>query len=102
MLGFSVGPLFGGLLTHTAGWRAIFWFNIPLMFIASTGLAAARPADAHRDGSTSRTTDWPGFILLATAMVSMVLTFQALPGLGRRRSLLSVHSCWPPRRSLCC
>ena len=82
MLGFSVGPLFGGLLTHTAGWRAIFWLNIPLMCIASAGLAAARPAPAHRDGSTSHTTDWLGFILLATAMVSMVLTLQALPRVG--------------------
>ena len=79
MLGFSVGPLFGGLLTHTAGWRAIFWLNIPLMCIASAGLAAARLAPAHRDSSTRHTTDWLGFILLATAMVSMVLTLQALP-----------------------
>ena len=103
MLGFSIGPLFGGLLTHTAGWRAIFWLNIPLMCIASAGLAAARPAPAHRDGSTSHTTDWLGFVLLATAMVSMVLTFsRPCRGLGRRRSLSSVHSCWPPRRSLCC
>ena len=51
MLGFSIGPLFGGLLTHTAGWRAIFWLNIPLMCVAIAGLAAARPAPAHRDGA---------------------------------------------------
>jgi MFS family permease len=79
MLGFSIGPLFGGLLTHTAGWRAIFWLNIPLICAASAGLAAARLAPAHRNGSTNRTTDWSGFVLLATAMVSLVLTLQALP-----------------------
>ena len=82
-LGFSVGPLFGGLLTHTAGWRVIFWLNIPLICIASAGLAAARLVLAHRDGPTRHSTDWLGFILLATAMVSIVLILQALPGLGR-------------------
>jgi hypothetical protein len=79
MLGFSIGPLFGGLLTHTAGWRVIFWLNIPLMCSAIAGLTAARLAPAPRDGSASRSTDWFGFVLLATAMVSMVLTLQALP-----------------------
>ncbi len=79
MLGFSVGPLFGGLLTHTAGWRVIFWLNIPLMSVAFAGLAAARLGPAHRDGSAARSTDWFGFVLLATAMVAMVLTLQALP-----------------------
>jgi ATP/ADP translocase len=52
------------------------------MCVASAGLAAARLAPAHRDGSTSHATDWLGFILLATAMVSMVLTLQALPRAG--------------------
>ena len=41
MLGFSIGPLFGGALTHFVGWRAIFWLNIPLMLIAIVGLATA-------------------------------------------------------------
>ena len=31
MLGFSVGPLIGGALTHLASWRAIFWLNVALM-----------------------------------------------------------------------
>jgi MFS family permease len=79
MLGFSIGPLIGGLITHTAGWRVIFWLNIPLICIASASLAAARLAPAHRASSASRTIDWFGFVLLATAMVSMVLTLQALP-----------------------
>ena len=79
MLGFSIGPLFGGLLTHTAGWRVIFWLNIPLMCVAIAGLASARPTPVHRNNATSRTVDWLGFVLLATAMVSAILALQALP-----------------------
>ena len=46
MLGFSIGPLLGGALTHIAGWRAIFWLNALLMIVASrwhglTGLGDA-------------------------------------------------------------
>ena len=79
MLGFSVGPLLGGLLTHATGWRGIFWLNIPLMGVAFAGLAATRLAATHRDGSTAPSIDWFGFGLLAAAMVSTVLTLQALP-----------------------
>src|SRR5439155_24815979 len=31
MLGFSIGPLVGGALTHYAGWRAVFWLNVVAM-----------------------------------------------------------------------
>jgi MFS family permease len=79
MLGFSIGPLFGGLLTHYVDWRVIFWLNIPLMLTAFAGLAAVRLTPAHRDAPSGRTVDWKGFVLLATAMVSMVLALQALP-----------------------
>jgi len=30
MLGFSVGPLVGGALTHLASWRLIFCLNVVL------------------------------------------------------------------------
>ena len=79
MLGFSIGPLFGGLLTHTASWRVIFWLNIPLMCVAIAGLAAARSAATHQVGAAGRTVDWLGFVLLATAMVSTILALQGLP-----------------------
>ena len=52
MLGFSIGPLLGGALTHLTGWRAIFWLNVLLMLVAGLGLALAgrRRPRAHRPG----------------------------------------------------
>src|SRR6185369_14812956 len=33
-LGNAAGPLVGGLLTQTLGWRAIFWMLVPLALVA--------------------------------------------------------------------
>src|SRR5262249_41317030 len=41
MLGFSIGPLLGGALTHFTSWRVIFWLNVLLMSTAMAGLASA-------------------------------------------------------------
>jgi MFS family permease len=79
MLGFSIGPLLGGALTHVAGWRVIFWLNVPLMLLAIAGLAYARSAVAHADGARHRRADWIGFVLLATFMVSLVFGLHASP-----------------------
>ena len=57
MLGFSIGPLLGGALTHFTGWRAIFWLNVPLMLAAIAGLGSAGPAMAPAQGGQSRRAD---------------------------------------------
>ena len=77
MLGFSIGPLLGGALTHFTGWRVIFWFNVALMLTAIAGLASAGSAPAS--GGESRRADWLGFVLLTTLMVSLVFGLHALP-----------------------
>jgi MFS family permease len=79
MLGFSVGPLFGGALTHLAGWRVIFWLNVPLMLTAIAGLASAGSPTARAHATPSRRADWIGFALLATFMVSLVFALHAVP-----------------------
>lgn len=79
MLGFSVGPLLGGALTHLVGWRWIFWLNIPLVAIAIAGFACAgSAADAPRAKISPRT-DWVGFVLAAILMVALIFALQATP-----------------------
>jgi MFS family permease len=68
MLGFSIGPLVGGALTHYAGWRAVFWLN--LLVMAPAGLALwLRPAAA---APRVDRVDWLGLALLAVFMVGLV------------------------------
>ncbi len=79
MLGFSIGPLLGGALTHFIGWRVIFWLNVALMSAAIAGLAFAGSATVIPHNDRRRPTDWIGFVLLATLMVSAVFGLQAVP-----------------------
>lgn len=79
MLGFSIGPLAGGALTHAIGWRVIFWLDVPLMLTAIAGMACAGAASARAHDRQSRRMDWVGFVLLATMMVSLVFALHALP-----------------------
>jgi MFS family permease len=88
MLGFSIGPLVGGLLTHVTGWRVIFWLNVVLMLTAIAGLASTGAAAARAHATQSRRTDWLGFVLLATVMVALVFALHALP--QARAALLPV------------
>jgi MFS family permease len=82
MLGFSIGPLLGGVLTHVTSWRVIFWVNAALMLIATAGLVCAGSMTARTSGVQSQRTDWVGFALLATFMVSLVFGLNDLPHLG--------------------
>jgi MFS family permease len=79
MLGFSIGSLLGGALTHFTGWRVIFWLNVPLMLSAVAGLAHAGVATDRERPRQSRPTDWIGFALLATFMVALVFALHEVP-----------------------
>jgi len=79
MLGFSVGPLIGGALTHFASWRAIFWVIFVLMLVAVGGLISGSAA-APRTGTTKHgRADWLGFLLLAAFLILLVSALQELP-----------------------
>jgi MFS family permease len=78
MLGFSIGPLMGGALTHITGWRAIFWLNALLMAAAMAGMASAGAAAAQSDRGKGGAIDWIGFILLAVFMTALIFGLHAL------------------------
>src|SRR5262249_61970713 len=69
----------GGALRHVMGWRVIFWLSVALRAAAMAGLASAGPAPARAHATQGRRTDWIGFVLLATFMVSLVFALHALP-----------------------
>ncbi|WP_019905085.1 MFS transporter [Methylobacterium sp. 77] len=78
MLGFSLGPLIGGALTHFFGWRDIFWVNGAVMLASAIGVGLSSPLLApERTGSPPRL-DVAGFVLLAFLMVAAIVTLQGL------------------------
>jgi MFS family permease len=89
MLGFSIGPLLGGALTHFTGWRIIFWLNAILMLAAILGMAFAGSATLLADGTQGRRADWVGFILLAAFMVALVFALHELPHAGAAPHLVA-------------
>jgi len=78
MLGFSLGPLIGGALTHFIGWRVIFWASGAVMLVAAGGFAGASVTSGKPRGEPF---DWPGFVLLALFMAALLSVLQALPTL---------------------
>jgi MFS family permease len=82
MLGFSIGPLVGGLVTHYLGWRFNFWLNVVIIVPAAFILAMHRDGHGREQGATGRTPDWLGLGLLALFMVTLIRGLQALPTVG--------------------
>ncbi|XIA65124.1 MFS transporter [Bradyrhizobium sp. TZ2] len=74
MLGFSIGPLVGGAVTHYAGWRVIFWLNVAAMVPAALMLLRHPGAAGRRTTSM----DWMGLGILAVFMVALISGLQAL------------------------
>jgi EmrB/QacA subfamily drug resistance transporter len=56
------GPLLGGTLVATLGWRSIFWLNIPFGIMAAVVLWRNLKEPAQKGAASSL--DWPGAALL--------------------------------------
>src|SRR5262245_22609961 len=77
MLGFSIGPLLGGFITHYAGWHVVFVLNVLIMLPAALILWLQPGTDTRQ----TKGTDWLGLGLLACFMVALVSGIHALTGI---------------------
>jgi DHA2 family methylenomycin A resistance protein-like MFS transporter len=74
----SAGPLIGGLLTSTLGWRSIFFINAP---IGLAGILLTLRFAAETPRSADRGVDLPGQL---TAILTLVALAAAMIQAGRR------------------
>ena len=65
----ATGPLVGGALTDSLGWRSIFFLNVPIG-IAAIAITYARVRES-RDPNASRI-DWGGLVTFSTALFLLV------------------------------
>src|SRR5690349_14112277 len=72
-LGNAAGPLVGGLLTQTLGWRWIFWLLVPLALAAFAIGAVTVPESS--DESVPRRVDVTGLALITVGIGLFTLAF---------------------------
>jgi EmrB/QacA subfamily drug resistance transporter len=79
-LGLALGPTVGGLLVGSAGWRWVFWMNVP---IGCAALVVGRYLlPRTRERTSAARFDWPGLALLAAASTALLLAISGASGLG--------------------
>lgn len=69
-IGLAVGPLAGGLLLGSAGWRSVFWATVPVA-VAAVVLSALLLPESRAE--RPRRLDLPGQVLLAVLLGSVVV-----------------------------
>ena len=71
LLGVAIGPSVGGIIIDVAGWRWMFFVNIPVGFIAMTVVYRFVP-DTPRRSAIARF-DWIGTVLAGALLSSLAL-----------------------------
>ncbi|TCK24356.1 MFS transporter [Pseudonocardia endophytica] len=84
-LSMALGPLLGGVLVATAGWRAIFWINVPVVVAAF--LAAARFVPESR-AERPRRIDPLGQVLVALVLAGVTFAIIESPAHGPTSPLI--------------
>lgn len=78
--GNAVGPLLGGLLTDTVGWRWIFYLNLPVAAAAVLIILLVVPLDAARKNGGG--IDYRGMAVLSLGLLAMLLALDWAVDLG--------------------
>jgi MFS family permease len=79
-LGNAAGPVVGGILTDTVGWRAVFWLLVPFALVSLIlgGLAIPETFDP----TVPRRLDLTGLALITTGVGLFTLTVDRAPSWG--------------------
>jgi len=75
----ALGPIVGGLLIETVGWRAVFWINLPIGAVAIIACAVLVPESRS---SVSRGTDLLGQFLATGSLFGLVFVLIESPDRG--------------------
>jgi EmrB/QacA subfamily drug resistance transporter len=79
-LGLALGPTLGGLLVASAGWRWVFWINVPIGCAAVVIGRLLLPRT--RELTPARRLDRPGLLLLPGATTALLVAISGASGLG--------------------
>lgn len=78
-ISLALGPVVGGALTETVGWRAIFWINVPIGLLAIV-LAALFVPESR--ATRARRVDPVGQLLVIAALASLTYAIIEAPKAG--------------------
>ena len=84
------GPILGGILTDTLGWRWVFYVNIPLGIIAFAIVAATMPR--LRTTGRMRDIDVVGAVLLTAGIVPLLSALSAMRAGGDARVVIALFA----------
>jgi len=78
----AVGPSLGGFLVEYAGWRSVFYVNLPIGLLSLYFVWRHMPHIRNQTHAGPMKLDWPGALLIALSLGSLQLFVELLPGHG--------------------
>ena len=81
-LGLAAGPAVGGLLLNVAGWRWVFWVNLPAGLVG-IGLAILLLPRTRERAERARF-DWCGLLMLMLASAAVLIALSAVTAQPKR------------------
>ena len=104
-ISLGLGPIVGGVLTETVGWRSIFWINIPIG-LAAIALTARFVPESR--APRARRVDAVGQLLVIVVLASLTYAIIDAPRAGwtslttlglLAMSLVGIGTLWPMSRA---